>query len=93
MEISDAIDDFLDTYSGDSIYDQGQSLLDEKVKRFKYERISDEESKEVRNFQDNETIKVFLISLKAGGVGLNLTVADYVYLIDPWWNLQPSNRR
>ncbi len=41
---------------------------------------------QVRNFQDNETIKVFLISLKAGGVGLNLTAADYVYMVDPWWN-------
>jgi len=29
---------------------------------------------------------VFLISLKAGGLGLNLTAADYVYLLDPWWN-------
>jgi hypothetical protein len=29
---------------------------------------------------------VFLISLKAGGTGLNLTSADYVYLLDPWWN-------
>lgn len=29
---------------------------------------------------------MFLISLKAGGVGLNLTAADYVYLVDPWWN-------
>jgi len=29
---------------------------------------------------------VFLISLKAGGVGLNLTAADYVFLLDPWWN-------
>ena len=32
------------------------------------------------------SIKVFLISLKAGGVGLNLTAADYVYIVDPWWN-------
>ena len=31
-------------------------------------------------------MKVFLISLKAGGVGLNLTAADYVFLLDPWWN-------
>jgi len=31
-------------------------------------------------------IKIFLISLKAGGVGWNLPVADYVYLVDPWWN-------
>ena len=29
---------------------------------------------------------MFLISLKAGGVGLNLTAADYVYIVDPWWN-------
>jgi non-specific serine/threonine protein kinase len=41
---------------------------------------------EVTRFQEDESIKAFLISLKAGGVGLNLTVADYVYLVDPWWN-------
>jgi SNF2 family DNA or RNA helicase len=41
---------------------------------------------EVTRFQEDEGIKAFLISLKAGGVGLNLTVADYVYLVDPWWN-------
>ena len=39
----------------------------------------------VEEFQ-NEDIPVFLISLKAGGVGLNLTAADYVFLMDPWWN-------
>jgi non-specific serine/threonine protein kinase len=42
--------------------------------------------KAIRNFQDNDNVRVFLISLKAGGVGLNLTAADYVYLVDPWWN-------
>ena len=41
---------------------------------------------EVERFQEDESIKAFLISLKAGGVGLNLTVADYVYIVDPWWN-------
>ncbi len=40
----------------------------------------------VSSFQENPDIKVFLISLKAGGVGLNLTAADYVFLYDPWWN-------
>ncbi len=40
----------------------------------------------VSDFQEKEEIKVFLISLKAGGVGLNLTAADYVYIVDPWWN-------
>jgi non-specific serine/threonine protein kinase len=42
--------------------------------------------KAIRSFQDNESCRVFLISLKAGGVGLNLTAADYVYIVDPWWN-------
>jgi SNF2 family DNA or RNA helicase len=41
---------------------------------------------QVTKFQEDESIKAFLISLKAGGVGLNLTVADYVYIVDPWWN-------
>ena len=41
---------------------------------------------EVERFQKDESVKVFLISLKAGGVGLNLTAADYVYIVDPWWN-------
>ncbi|MEA5404963.1 DEAD/DEAH box helicase [Arcicella sp. DC2W] len=40
----------------------------------------------VNHFQDDETCRVFLMSLKAGGVGINLTEADYVYLVDPWWN-------
>ncbi len=40
----------------------------------------------VNRFQSDKKCRVFLISLKAGGVGLNLTEADYVYLVDPWWN-------
>jgi non-specific serine/threonine protein kinase len=40
----------------------------------------------VNRFQNDQNCRVFLMSLKAGGVGLNLTEADYVYLIDPWWN-------
>lgn len=40
----------------------------------------------VNRFQKDESCRVFLMSLKAGGVGLNLTAADYVYLVDPWWN-------
>jgi non-specific serine/threonine protein kinase len=42
--------------------------------------------KAIDNFQNKDTCRVFLISLKAGGVGLNLTAADYVYIVDPWWN-------
>ncbi len=45
----------------------------------------------VHTFQEDPSIRVFLISLKAGGVGINLTAADYVFLIDPWWN--PSVER
>ena len=41
---------------------------------------------QVELFQNNEAIKIFLISLKAGGLGLNLTAADYVFILDPWWN-------
>ena len=40
----------------------------------------------VRQFQEDDDTLIFLISLKAGGVGLNLTAADYVFLYDPWWN-------
>lgn len=40
----------------------------------------------VERFQTDPTCKLFLISLKAGGLGLNLTAAEYVFLLDPWWN-------
>jgi len=40
----------------------------------------------VSRFQSEEECRVFLISLKAGGHGLNLTAADYVFILDPWWN-------
>ena len=40
----------------------------------------------VNHFQEDEDCSLFLISLKAGGLGLNLTSADYVFLLDPWWN-------
>lgn len=40
----------------------------------------------VEHFQTDENLRVFLISLKAGGTGLNLTAADYVFIVDPWWN-------
>jgi Superfamily II DNA/RNA helicases, SNF2 family len=40
----------------------------------------------VESFQEDADLPLFLISLKAGGVGLNLTAADHVFLLDPWWN-------
>lgn len=45
-----------------------------------------ERERAITRFQNDEECRVFLISLKAGGVGLNLTAADYVYIVDPWWN-------
>ena len=40
----------------------------------------------IRRFQEDPSCPLFLISLKAGGLGLNLTAAEYVFLLDPWWN-------
>lgn len=45
-----------------------------------------ERERAIQKFQKEDSCRVFLISLKAGGVGLNLTAADYVYIVDPWWN-------
>lgn len=45
-----------------------------------------ERERAIQRFQNDDNCRVFLISLKAGGVGLNLTAADYVYIVDPWWN-------
>ncbi len=42
--------------------------------------------KSIKEFQNNSEIQVFLLSLKSGGVALNLTAADYVVIFDPWWN-------
>ena len=40
----------------------------------------------VERFQNDADCRLFLVSLKAGGLGLNLTAAEYVFLLDPWWN-------
>ena len=53
---------------------------------------SNQREQAVNNFQENESRRVFLISLKAGGTGLNLTAADYVYIVDPWWNPAVENQ-
>ena len=52
----------------------------------------DERIKMVDEFNENPDIKIFLISLKAGGTGLNLTGADMVIHYDPWWNLSAENQ-
>ena len=55
----------------------------------KYEYLdgsTTDRQKRVEHFQADESCPIFLLSLKAGGTGLKLTAADYVYLLDPWWN-------
>jgi non-specific serine/threonine protein kinase len=63
--------------------------LDEEGIQYEYfdgSYTSKQREAAIKNFQENEECRIFLISLKAGGTGLNLTAADYVYLMDPWWN-------
>ena len=47
---------------------------------------STDRREQVERFNKDHKLKVFLISIKAGGLGLNLTEADYVFILDPWWN-------
>ena len=47
---------------------------------------SDKREAQIKQFKQQKDIHFFLISLKAGGTGLNLTQADYVFIADPWWN-------
>lgn len=47
---------------------------------------SNDRKEQVEKFNKDPEMKVFLISIKAGGLGLNLTEADYVFILDPWWN-------
>ena len=60
-----------------------------KEKQLKYALLTGATTNRKRvisRFTENDDCNIFLISLKAGGVGLNLTKADYVFLLDPWWN-------
>ena len=73
--------------------------LEKKLKEqgIKYLKLTgqtkvDERMDLVNEFNNNDEIKVFLISLKAGGTGLNLIGADMVIHYDPWWNLSAENQ-
>jgi len=66
-----------------------------KKQKWKYTKLTGQTSKRenvIRQFQDDPENRIFLISLKAGGVGLNLTEADYVFILDPWWNPAAENQ-
>jgi len=76
------------------VFSQFTSFLSLLRSRLDKERITYEyldgqtrnREERVTRFQTDPDCHLFLISLKAGGVGLNLTAADYVFILDPWWN-------
>lgn len=61
-------------------------LIEKKLEYSMLTGATTNRQKAVEKFTKNDSCNIFLISLKAGGVGLNLTKADYVFLLDPWWN-------
>lgn len=63
-----------------------QYLKEKKITYAYLDGSSTDRPEQVARFQTDETVQLFLISLKAGGLGHNLTAADYVFLLDPWWN-------
>ena len=71
-----------------------KELKEKEINYFKLTGLTkiDERIKMVDEFNENKDIKVFLISLKAGGTGLNLTGADMVIHYDPWWNASAENQ-
>jgi superfamily II DNA or RNA helicase len=70
-----------------SFLDIVRKRLDKDGVRYEYlDGATTDRQDRVHHFENDEDCKLFLISLKAGGVGLNLVAADYVFLLDPWWN-------
>ncbi len=70
-----------------SMLDLIRKELDARGVKYSYLDGSTRKRKEVvQEFDEDDDIKIFLISLKAGNTGLNLVKADYVYIVDPWWN-------
>jgi hypothetical protein len=82
------------------VFSQFVSMLDLIRERLETENITStmltgksvKREKIISNFQTDDSLRVFLISLKAGGTGLNLTSADYVFIVDPWWNSAVENQ-
>ncbi|GAB3705256.1 hypothetical protein GCM10027592_37510 [Spirosoma flavus] len=63
-----------------------QYLKEQKIKYAYLDGATTDRQSQVELFQTDDSVKLFLISLKAGGLGHNLTAADYVFILDPWWN-------
>ena len=64
-----------------------QDRLEDSTMTYEYlDGATRDRQQRVEHFQNDPKCNLFLISLKAGGLGLNLTAAEYVFLLDPWWN-------
>ncbi|AQG80681.1 DEAD/DEAH box helicase [Spirosoma montaniterrae] len=63
-----------------------QHLNERGIKYAYLDGSTTDRQSQVELFQTDDSVKLFLISLKAGGLGHNLTAADYVFILDPWWN-------
>lgn len=82
------------------IFSQFVTMLDLIKARFDQEKIkyayltgqTRNRQEQVDLFQEDEDTRIFLISIKAGGSGLNLTKAEYVFIVDPWWNPAVENQ-
>jgi SNF2 family DNA or RNA helicase len=93
-QFQELLEEVVDSGEKVLVFSQFTSMLDIfekdlKEKDITYVRLDGSTKKRqevVDEFNENPKIKVFLISLKAGGVGLNLTAASSVFLYDPWWN-------
>ncbi len=76
------------------VFSQFRTLLDlvrppieaEGIRCAQLDGTTQDREATVAHFQSDPSVSVLLVSLKAGGVGLNLTAAEYVFLLDPWWN-------
>jgi len=85
-----------DPYVKSIIFSQWTTMLDLiedplSESQFKYVRLDgtmsqSQREQSINQFNNNSEVTIFLISMKAGGLGLNLTAASNVFLLDPWWN-------
>ena len=93
-ELEQRLDEIIDEGSKALVFSQFTSMLalirkrlDQRGIKYAYLDGQTRNRKDVvQRFQTDPDLPVFLISLKAGGVGLNLTAAEYVFIMDPWWN-------
>lgn len=95
LEVFERLESLMETGHKVLIFSEYVSLLEEVGARmaqrgWQYDLLTGQtrnREQVISHFQQTTDCRFFLISLKAGGVGLNLTAADYVFVLDPWWNL------